>query len=67
METIVDPCADCRESPRGSMPQAISYAMSKGALDVLTSTPAKQLGPRAITDSRWMTGHWLDASGGTLL
>jgi 3-oxoacyl-[acyl-carrier protein] reductase len=104
---------------RGSaMPQSISYAMSKGALDVLTSTLAKQLGPRAITvntvapgvidtdmhqgrlvgdalawlsslsplgrvgtpedvadavaflasdDSRWVTGHWLDASGGTLL
>ncbi|MBF8186413.1 SDR family oxidoreductase [Nonomuraea sp. K274] len=104
---------------RGSaMPASISYAMSKGALDVLTSTLAKQLGPRAITvntvapgvidtdmhqgrlvgdalawvsslspmgrvgtpedvagavaflasdDSRWVTGHWLDASGGTLL
>jgi 3-oxoacyl-[acyl-carrier protein] reductase len=104
---------------RGSaMPQSIGYAMSKGALDVLTSTLAKQLGPRAITvntvapgvidtdmhqgrlvgdalawlsslspmgrvgtpgdvadavaflasdDSRWVTGHWLDASGGTLL
>ncbi|MFI7709018.1 SDR family oxidoreductase [Nonomuraea sp. NPDC049480] len=104
---------------RGSaMPQSISYAMSKGALDVLTSTLAKQLGQRAITvntvapgvidtdmhqgrlvgdalawlsslspmgrvgtpedvadavaflasdDSRWVTGHWLDASGGTLL
>ncbi|MER5628181.1 SDR family oxidoreductase [Streptosporangium sp. NPDC002544] len=104
---------------RGSaMPLSISYAMSKGALDVLTSTLAKQLGPRAITvntvapgvidtdmhqgrlvgdalawlsslsplgrvgtpgdvadavaflasdDSRWVTGHWLDASGGTLL
>ncbi|MEV4109923.1 SDR family oxidoreductase [Nonomuraea sp. NPDC049695] len=104
---------------RGSaMPRSISYAMSKGALDVLTSTLAKQLGPRAITvntvapgvidtdmhegrlvgdalawlsslspmgrvgtpedvagavaflasdDSRWVTGHWLDASGGTLL
>ncbi|QFY09266.1 SDR family oxidoreductase [Nonomuraea phyllanthi] len=104
---------------RGSaMPQSISYAMSKGALDVLTSTLAKQLGPRAITvntvapgvidtdmhqgrlvgdalawlsslspmgrvgtpedvadavaflasyHSRWVTGHWLDASGGTLL
>ncbi|MGW2220448.1 SDR family oxidoreductase [Nonomuraea sp. NPDC001684] len=104
---------------RGSaMPTAISYAMSKSALDVLTSTLAKQLGPRGITvntvapgvidtdmhqgrlvgealtwlsslspmgrvgtpadvadavaflagdDSRWVTGHWLDASGGTLL
>ncbi|MFF4779163.1 SDR family NAD(P)-dependent oxidoreductase [Microtetraspora fusca] len=104
---------------RGSaMPPSISYAMSKGALDVLTSTLAKQLAPRAITvntvapgvidtdmhegrlvgdalawlsslspmgrvgtpedvadvvaflasdDSRWVTGHWLDTSGGTLL
>lgn len=104
---------------RGSaMPQSISYAMSKGALDVFTPTLAKQLGPRGITvntvapgvidtdmhqgrlvgdaltwlsslspmgrvgtpediagtvaflasdDSRWVTGHWLDASGGTLL
>jgi 3-oxoacyl-[acyl-carrier protein] reductase len=104
---------------RGSaMPVAINYAMSKAAVDVLTSTLAKQLGPRAITvntvapgvidtdmhegrlvgdaltwvsslspmgrvglpediagsvaflashDSRWVTGHWMDASGGTLL
>ena len=104
---------------RGSaMPRSIVYAMSKGALDVLTSTLAKQLGPRGITvntvapgvvdtdmhqgrlvgdalawlsslspvgrigtpediadtaaflasdDSRWVTGQWIDASGGTLL
>jgi 3-oxoacyl-[acyl-carrier protein] reductase len=104
---------------RGSaMPLSITYAMSKAAMDVLTSTLAKQLGPRAITvntvapgvidtemhegrlvgdaltwlsslspmgrvgtpediadavaflaseHSRWVTGHWMDASGGTLL
>lgn len=101
-----------------AVPTSISYAVSKAALDVLTSTLAKQLGPRGITvntvspgvvdtdmhegrltgealawvsslspmgrvgtpedlagvvaflasgDSRWVTGHWLDASGGTLL
>lgn len=99
-------------------PHVINYAMSKGAVDVLTKTLAKQLGPRGITvntvapgvietdmhegrlvgearkwvdaqtamgrigetgeiadvvaflageDSRWVTGQWLDASGGTLL
>ncbi|MEV4754097.1 SDR family oxidoreductase [Micromonospora sp. NPDC049559] len=32
-----------------AMPRSISYAMSKGALDVLTRMLAKQLGPRAIT------------------
>jgi 3-oxoacyl-[acyl-carrier protein] reductase len=104
---------------RGSaMPRSIAYAMSKGALDVLTAMLAKQLGPRGITvntvapgvidtdmhqgrlvgdalawlsslspmgrigtsedvadtvaflasnDSRWVTGQWIDASGGTLL
>jgi 3-oxoacyl-[acyl-carrier protein] reductase len=104
---------------RGStMPRSIAYAMSKAALDVLTATLAKQLGPRGITvntvapgvidtdmhqgrlvgdalawlsslspmgrigtpedvadtvaflasdDSRWLTGQWIDASGGTLL
>ncbi|WP_188189360.1 SDR family NAD(P)-dependent oxidoreductase [Nonomuraea sp. SYSU D8015] len=100
-----------------TMPRAIGYAMSKAALDVLTSTLAKQLGPRGITvntvapgvidtdmhqgrlvgealtwlsslsplgrlgtpedvadtvaflasdDSRYVTGHHLDVSGGTL-
>ncbi|MEV6012261.1 SDR family oxidoreductase [Streptomyces sp. NPDC051976] len=99
-----------------AMAQAIDYAMSKAPLDVLTSTLAKQLGPRGITvnlvapgvidtdmhqgrlvgealtwleslsplgrlgtaedvadtvaflasdDSRYMTGHRLDVSGGT--
>ncbi|MCO6004912.1 SDR family oxidoreductase [Actinoallomurus purpureus] len=99
-----------------AMPRAIDYAMSKAALDVLTSTLAKQVGPRGITvnivapgvidtdmhqgrlvgdaltwleslsplgrlgtpedvadtvaflasdDSRYMTGHRLDVSGGT--
>ncbi|WP_245601598.1 SDR family oxidoreductase [Hamadaea tsunoensis] len=104
---------------RGSaMPASIAYAMSKGALDVLTAMLAKQLGPRGITvntvapgvidtdmhegrlvgdaltwvsslspmgrvgtpadvadtvaflasaDSRWVTGQWIDVSGGTLL
>ncbi|RCG30828.1 SDR family NAD(P)-dependent oxidoreductase [Sphaerisporangium album] len=101
-----------------TQPSSITYAMSKGALDVLTATLAKQLGPRAITvntvapgvvdtdmhagrltgdtltwvesasplgrvgvpddiagavafltseDGRWVTGHWLEVSGGTLL
>ncbi|MER7007176.1 SDR family oxidoreductase [Dactylosporangium sp. NPDC000555] len=101
-----------------AMPRSIAYAMSKGALDVLTTMLAKQLGPRGITvntvapgvidtdmhqgrlvgdalawlsslspmgrvgtpedvadtvaflasgDSRWITGQWIDASGGTLL
>ncbi|MEV0386721.1 SDR family oxidoreductase [Nonomuraea sp. NPDC050643] len=101
-----------------AMPSAIDYAMSKAALDVLTSVLAKQLGPRGITvntvapgvidtdmhqgrlvgealawlsslsplgrlgtpediadtvaflasdDSRYMTGHHLDVSGGTLV
>ncbi|MER7282663.1 SDR family oxidoreductase [Dactylosporangium sp. NPDC000244] len=101
-----------------AMPRSITYAMSKGALDVLTQMLAKQLGPRGITvntvapgvidtdmhegrlvgdalawlsslspmgrigtpedvadtaaflasdDSRWVTGQWIDVSGGTLL
>nr|BFE62530.1 SDR family oxidoreductase [Dactylosporangium thailandense] len=101
-----------------AMPRSITYAMSKGALDVLTQMLAKQLGPRGITvntvapgvidtdmhegrlvgdalawlsslspmgrigtpedvadtaaflasdDSRWVTGQWIDISGGTLL
>jgi 3-oxoacyl-[acyl-carrier protein] reductase len=101
-----------------ALPVAINYAMSKGALDVLTTILAKQLGPRGITvntvapgiidtdmhngklvgpgltwasslspmgrvgtpddvagavaflasdDARWVTGHWMDTSGGTLL
>jgi 3-oxoacyl-[acyl-carrier protein] reductase len=99
-----------------AMPRAIDYAMSKAPLDVLTSTLARQLGPRGITvnivapgvidtdmhegrlvgealawlsslsslgrlgtpedvagtvaflasdDSRYVTGHRLDVSGGT--
>ncbi|GAA3684672.1 SDR family oxidoreductase [Nonomuraea antimicrobica] len=32
-----------------AMPRAIDYAMSKAALDVLTTALAKQLGPRGIT------------------
>ncbi|MEV0370200.1 SDR family oxidoreductase [Streptomyces sp. NPDC050636] len=103
-------------------PELIAYAMTKGAIDVFTSTLAKDLGPRAITvnavapgvvntdmnagwlqgeanadarqavsdisplgrvadptdvgdvvaflasdDSRWVTGHWIDATGGVLL
>ncbi|MER6008901.1 SDR family oxidoreductase [Nonomuraea angiospora] len=101
-----------------AMPRAIGYAMSKAALDVLTTALAKQLGPRGITvntvapgvidtdmhqgrlvgealawlssqsplgrlgtpqdvadavaflagdDSRYMTGHRLDVSGGTTM
>jgi 3-oxoacyl-[acyl-carrier protein] reductase len=101
-----------------AMPRSITYAMSKGALDILTTMLAKQLGPRGITvntvapgvvdtdmhqgrlvgdalawlsslspmgrigtpddvadavaflasdDSRWVTGQWIDVSGGTLL
>ncbi|MFH8406576.1 glucose 1-dehydrogenase [Streptomyces sp. NPDC018019] len=103
-----------------AMPDLIAYAMTKGALDVFTSTLAKDLGPRGITvnavapgvvdtdmnagwlrdnpeawrtsseisplgrvgeprdisdivaflasdDSRWITGQWLDATGGALL
>ncbi|MCB5908750.1 SDR family oxidoreductase [Streptomyces pinistramenti] len=103
-------------------PELIAYAMSKGTLDVFTSTPAKELGPRGITvsavapgavdtemnahwlrgeansgaraavraisplgrvaeaddigdivaflasdNSRWVTGQWIDASGGAYL
>ncbi|ARF57345.1 SDR family oxidoreductase [Streptomyces gilvosporeus] len=103
-------------------PELIAYAMSKGAVDVFTSTLAKDLGPRGITvnavapgavdtdmnagwlrgegnseartalraisplgrvgqpadigdvvaflasdDSRWVTGQWIDATGGALL
>ncbi|MEU6720338.1 SDR family oxidoreductase [Nonomuraea sp. NPDC046802] len=99
-----------------AMPSAVGYAMSKAALDVLTTALAKQLGPRGITvnlvapgvidtdmhqgrlvgqalawlsaqtplgrlgtpqdvadtvaflasdDSRYITGHRLDVSGGT--
>jgi len=101
-----------------SMSRSISYAMSKSAMDVLTTTLGKQLGPRGITvntvapgvidtdmhqgrlagealtwlaslspmgrigtpedvadtvaflasnDSRWITGQWIDVTGGTLL
>ncbi|MEV6932487.1 SDR family oxidoreductase [Dactylosporangium sp. NPDC051485] len=101
-----------------SMSRSIAYAMSKSAMDVLTATLGKQLGPRAITvntvapgvidtdmhqgrlvgealawlaslspmgrigtpqdvadtvaflashDSRWITGQWIDVTGGTLL
>ncbi|MEV4248285.1 SDR family oxidoreductase [Streptosporangium canum] len=101
-----------------TMTSAIDYAMSKAALDVLTSTLAKQLGPRGVTvntvapgvidtdmhqgrlvgealawlsslsplgrlgtpqdvadtvaflasdGSRYVTGHHLDVSGGTLV
>jgi NAD(P)-dependent dehydrogenase (short-subunit alcohol dehydrogenase family) len=103
-----------------AMPELISYAMSKGALDVFTMTLAKDLAPRGITvnavapgvvdtdmnagwlrgdeaawrqsaevaalgrvgepadiadvvaflasdDSRWVTGQWVDATGGALL
>jgi NAD(P)-dependent dehydrogenase (short-subunit alcohol dehydrogenase family) len=101
------------------MPQVMTYAMTKGALDVLTRDLAKLLGPRGITvnsvapgivdtdinadwlrasdeawqgaagfsalgrvgtpadiadavaflasdDGRWVTGHWLDATGGSM-
>ncbi|UQA93186.1 SDR family oxidoreductase [Streptomyces halobius] len=103
-------------------PELIAYAMTKGAVDVFTSTLAKDLGPRGITvnavapgavdtemnagwlrgeantearqrvgaisplgrvadptdvgdvvaflasdDSRWVTGQWIDATGGALL
>ncbi|MFG2135921.1 SDR family oxidoreductase [Streptomyces sp. NPDC048650] len=103
-------------------PELITYAMTKGAIDVFTSTLAKDLGRRGITvnavapgavdtdmnagwlrgeanseareylgsvsplgriadptdigdvvaflasdDSRWVTGHWIDATGGVLL
>ncbi|MGY5124506.1 SDR family oxidoreductase [Streptomyces nigrescens] len=103
-------------------PELIAYAMTKGAIDVFTSTLAKDLGPRGITvnavapgavntdmnagwlqgeanaaarqrvreisplgriadptdigdivaflasdDSRWVTGQWIDATGGALL
>ncbi|MFE1175556.1 SDR family oxidoreductase [Streptomyces sp. NPDC058773] len=105
-----------------SKPELIAYAMTKGAIDVFTSTLAKELGPRGITvnavapgvvptdmnagwlggeahtaarqrvreisplnrladatdigdvvaflasdDSRWVTGQWIDATGGALL
>ncbi|GAB2505618.1 SDR family oxidoreductase [Nocardia heshunensis] len=36
-------------APRVAAPSQIAYAMSKGAIDVLTKTLAVQLGPRAIT------------------
>lgn len=102
-------------------PELIAYAMTKGAIDVFTSTLAKDLGRRGITvnavapgavptdmngwlrgeanaeaqqrvkaisplgriaeaadiadvvaflasdDSRWVTGQWIDATGGVLL
>ncbi|BCJ36569.1 short-chain dehydrogenase [Actinocatenispora thailandica] len=100
-------------------PDLLAYSMSKAALDALTATLAKQLGPRGITvnavgpgatdtdmnaarlgteqgraqiaalsplgrvaapaevadivaflaspDARWVTGQWIDASGGSLL
>ncbi|MFH8348085.1 SDR family oxidoreductase [Streptomyces sp. NPDC018045] len=100
--------------------ELIAYSMTKGAIDVFTSTLAKDLGPRGITvnavapgvvdtdmnadwlrndpeaqrtsaaisplgrvgaprdigdivaflasdDSRWVTGQWIDATGGALL
>ncbi|MGC0329599.1 3-oxoacyl-[acyl-carrier protein] reductase [Streptomyces sp. SAI-170] len=102
-----------------AMPHVMAYAMTKGALDVLTRDLAKVLGPRGITvnsvapgivdtdvnaewlrasdeawqgaaaysalgrvgtpadiadavaflvsdDGRWVTGHWLDATGGSM-
>ncbi|GGO33919.1 SDR family oxidoreductase [Streptomyces lasiicapitis] len=103
------------------MPEILTYAMTKGALDVFTQNLSKVLGPRGITvnsvapgivdtdvnaawlrgeenkeawagaaaisalgrvgtpqdiadavaflaseDGRWVTGHWLDATGGSL-
>ncbi|MEU9096932.1 SDR family oxidoreductase [Streptomyces sp. NPDC048361] len=101
------------------MPQTLTYAMTKGALDVLTRNLSKVLGPRGITvnsvapgvvdtdinaewlradeqawaataamsplgrvgeasdiadvvaflasdDARWITGQWLDATGGAI-
>ncbi|WP_030620793.1 SDR family oxidoreductase [Streptomyces sclerotialus] len=105
-----------------AMPELIAYAMTKGAVDVFTSTLAKEVGARGITvnavapgvvdtdmnagwlrgpenaaaregvrsasplarmadatdiadivsflasdDSRWITGQWIDATGGALL
>ncbi|MEV5412195.1 SDR family oxidoreductase [Thermopolyspora sp. NPDC052614] len=101
------------------IPELMAYAMSKAALDSLTATLAKELGPRGITvnavgpgptntdmnasrlateegraaiaalsplnrvaqpediadivaflasdDARWVSGHWIDASGGSML
>ncbi|MFJ2740374.1 SDR family oxidoreductase [Streptomyces sp. NPDC087440] len=106
---------------RAAMPDAIAYAMTKGALDVFTRDLSKTLGPRGITvnsvapgivdtdvnagwlrgeentgawaaaaahsalgrvgepsdvadvvaflasdEGRWVTGHWMDATGGSL-
>ena len=100
-------------------PELLAYAMSKAAVDSLTATLAKELGPRGITvnavgpgatntdmntarlsteqgraavaalsplnrvaqpadiadivaflvssDARWVTGQWIDASGGSML
>lgn len=36
-------------APRVAAPAQVAYAMSKGAIDVLTKTLAVQLGPRGIT------------------
>ncbi|MEV6771884.1 glucose 1-dehydrogenase [Nocardia sp. NPDC051030] len=36
-------------APRVAAPSQVAYAMSKGAIDVLTKTLAVQLGPRGIT------------------
>jgi len=101
------------------LPELLPYAMSKAAIDSLTATLAKELGPRGITvnavgpgatdtdmnaarlatpegraaiaassplnrvaqpediadivaflasdDARWVTGEWIDASGGSML
>jgi NAD(P)-dependent dehydrogenase (short-subunit alcohol dehydrogenase family) len=98
------------------IPELTAYAMSKAAIDSLTATLAKELGPRGITvnavgpgatntdmnaarlvteegraaiaahsplnrvaqpddiadivasdDARWVTGQWIDASGGSML